>query len=101
MAYAFQKFELGFVGGKDCVVVKTGDWKSQDCMGFVVVDDEETHIPFKGHVWEQPGKIVIQYFCLLIRKRAETENVSNGAVLVFDDDIWTIHGWFDIDPWFR
>ncbi len=62
---------------------------------------QEAYIPLEGHVREQPGKIVVQYSCSLICKCTETENVSDGAVIVFDDDIRTVLDWSDVDRRFR
>ncbi len=62
---------------------------------------QEAYIPLEGHVWEQTGRVIVQNSCLLICKCAETENVSNGAVVVFDDDIRTVLDWSDIDRRFR
>jgi hypothetical protein len=66
-----------------------------------VVYYQEAYIPLEGYVWEQPGKVVVQYSCSLICKQAKTENVSNGAVIVFNNDIWTVLDWSDVDRRFR
>ncbi len=59
MALAFQKFKLGFISCKDSVVIETGYQESKDCIGFVVVYNEETYISFEGHEWKQPGEIIV------------------------------------------
>ncbi len=100
MAFAFQKFELSFIH-KDGIVVKTRYQESKDHVGFVVVYNEETDIPFEGHVWERSSKIIVQYSCSLISKCAETEIFSNGAIFVFDNDILTVPDWSYIDPLFQ
>jgi hypothetical protein len=38
-----------------------------------------------------------QYSCSLICKRTETENVSNVAVILFDNVIRTMIDWSDVD----
>ena len=59
VSFAFQKFELCFVCCKNSVVIKTGYRETQDCVGFVVVEDEVTYTSLEGHVGEQTGEIIV------------------------------------------
>ncbi len=84
--FAFQKFELCFIHRKNSVVIKTGYWETKDRVGFVVVYDEVAYISLQGHVWEQPGEIVVSDSFALVCKCCKTKNKSYRDVIVFDDD---------------
>ena len=59
VSFAFQKFELCFVCCKDSVVIETRYWETEDCIGFVVVNDEVTYISLEGHVRNRPGEVIV------------------------------------------
>ncbi len=71
----FQQVVLLVLDRKDDIVTEPSNWQGQNCICFIIVYDEETHVALKGHEGKGTGEIIVQYSRLFVCKGGKAEYI--------------------------